>query len=260
MRTADDLIARAEADKRGVALMPLSEASARHLARDAGRGGARLRLLKPKPHAVERTEACCRRSAASCGERRRRDRVALRRRRSRRRRANSSTALARLIEQRAVTVVTGGLRPALGARRRRQRGRRAHGARCCAADRRRRAGVVRALDLKGLPLGDAPFASRPATPRPSALFDLPVEIRNDIARLEIACRALGRRGAAARQALAPAHRRRGDRLDRRHRAAAARLDLSISSRALGPFADVRLADRAVAGARRWPSSSSSACR
>ena len=64
-----------------------------------------------------------------------------------------------------------------------------------------------------------------------AEFTLPVEIRNDIARLEIAGRALGRRGDAARQALAPALRRRRHRLDRRHRAAAARLDLLPRARA-----------------------------
>ena len=33
LRTADDIIARAEADNRGVALMPLSETDARHFAR-----------------------------------------------------------------------------------------------------------------------------------------------------------------------------------------------------------------------------------
>ena len=47
---------------------------------------------------------------------------------------------------------------------------------------------------------------------------------------------------AAGQALAPALHRRGHRLDRRYRAAAARLDYYLT-RALGPFADVRLAER-----------------
>ena len=106
-------------------------------------------------------------------------------------------------------------------------------------------GVVRALDLKGLPLGEAPLRlqGRRARDRRRARPAGRDPQRHRAARDRR--RALGRRRAAARQALAPPHRRRRLRLDRRHRAAAARLDLSISSRALNPFADVRLADVAA---------------
>ena len=45
-------------------------------------------------------------------------------------------------------------------------------------------GVVRALDLKGLSVGEAPFAFGAGTAI-DAKFDLPIELRNDIARLEI---------------------------------------------------------------------------
>ena len=43
-------------------------------------------------------------------------------------------------------------------------------------------GTVRALDLKGLPLGEAAFAFTGQDRETDAHFDLPVEIRNDIAR------------------------------------------------------------------------------
>ena len=73
--------------------------------------------------------------------------------------------------------------------------------------------------------------SRATSARPKPTFDLPVEIRNDIARLEIA----GERSAGAVQLLDKRWRRRTVgvdlRLDRRHRAAAARLDLLSLARA-----------------------------
>src|SRR5207248_11400662 len=55
-----------------------------------------------------------------------------------------------------------------------------------AAAARPEQGIIRALDLKGLPLGDAQFAFNSGQPETKAQFDLPVELRNDIARLEIA--------------------------------------------------------------------------
>ena len=65
-------------------------------------------------------------------------------------------------------------------------------------------GTVRALDFKGLPLGEAPFVFKPADRETEARFDLPVEIRNDIARMEIA----GERSAGAVQLLDKRWRRR----------------------------------------------------
>ncbi len=92
-------------------------------------------------------------------------------------------------------------------------------------------GLVRALDPKGLPLGEAPFAFKGNERETEATFDLPVEIRNDIARLEIS----GERSSGVVQLLDKRWRRRTDRrhhrLDRRHRAAAARLDLLSLARA-----------------------------
>ena len=63
---------------------------------------------------------------------------------------------------------------------------------------------MRALDLKGLPLGEAPFTFGSGSREADARFELPVEIRNDIARVEIA----GERSAGAVQLLDKRWRRR----------------------------------------------------
>ncbi len=97
------------------------------------------------------------------------------------------------------------------------------------------------MDLKGLPLGEARFAFRGAERETEAVIDLPVEIRNDVARLEIA----GERSAGAVQLLDKRWRRRtvgvisGSTAE--PLAAAGRREL-LPARALNPFADVRLAE------------------
>ena len=65
MRTADDLIARAEADGRGVALIPLSETEPRHLVRDAGRGARAAQADQAEAACGASAPTRCRRSAAS---------------------------------------------------------------------------------------------------------------------------------------------------------------------------------------------------
>ena len=65
-------------------------------------------------------------------------------------------------------------------------------------------GIVRALDLKGLPLGEAQFTFNAADRETEARFELPVELRNEMARLEIA----GERSAGAVQLLDKRWRRR----------------------------------------------------
>ncbi len=104
-------------------------------------------------------------------------------------------------------------------------------------------GTVRARDLRGLALGDAEFEFAPNATETEARFDLPVEIRNDIARLEI----VGERSSGAVQLLDKRWRRRivgvisGATADTSQPLLAATYYLS---RALGPFADVRLAEAA----------------
>jgi hypothetical protein len=241
MRTAEELIARAEADGRGVAVVPVS-ATARDISLETPAGArSRLRLVKPKPHAVERADIIpfLERflTATSNAEI-----VWLSDGVDAGRAADFVAALARIADRRPVTVVDGGLQPAralaaadnaagvLGVKALR------------AAAGGNDAGAVRALDLKGLPLGEAAFAFKPGEREADAQLDLPVEIRNDIARVEI----VGERSAGAVQLLDKRWRRRtigvvtGATADTAQPLLASTFYLS---RALGPFADVRLADR-----------------
>jgi hypothetical protein len=102
-------------------------------------------------------------------------------------------------------------------------------------------GAVRAYDLRGLSLGDAPFSFAAGATETEARFDLPVEIRNEIARLGIA----GERSAGAVELLDKRWRRRtvgvvsGSTADTAQPLLASTYYLS---RALGPFADVVLAE------------------
>ena len=107
-------------------------------------------------------------------------------------------------------------------------------------------GSVRARDLRGLPLGDAPFSFAVGALEAEAKFELPVEIRNDISRLEIT----GERSAGAVQLLDKRWRRRtvgivsGGTIDTAQPLLAASFYLA---RALAPFADVRNAGNVAAG-------------
>src|SRR5262245_64805876 len=185
MRTAEDLVARAEADNRGVALVPLSEPTRDISFETPAAARVRIKQLKPKPHAVGRAdtlptlgrflgatpdvELVWLTDGVDLGGGN--DFVA---------------ALARLVERRPITVVEGGI---AGARALASADNAAGAlsvkvlrANAGAAE----SGTVRALDLKGLPLGDASFAFKDGERETDAELTLPVEIRNDIARLEIA--------------------------------------------------------------------------
>jgi hypothetical protein len=103
-------------------------------------------------------------------------------------------------------------------------------------------GLVRALDLKGLSLGDAAFNFAIGQLETDAQFSLPVEIRNDIARLEV----VSERSAGAVQLLDKRWRRRTVGVMSGSTADIAQPLLASNhylSRALAPFADVRLAER-----------------
>jgi hypothetical protein len=99
-------------------------------------------------------------------------------------------------------------------------------------------GTVRALDIKGLPLGEGRFAFEPGTLEASARFDMPVDLRNDVARLEIS----GESSAGAVQLLDDRWRRRTVGIVSGQSADVAQPLLSGTyyvARALEPFADVR---------------------
>jgi hypothetical protein len=245
IRTTEDLIARADADGRGVAILPMSNTNRDISLETAGAAKARLRLIKPKPQTVERTEALpsLDRFLSGAGDV---EIVWLSDGVDVGRAGEFIGALGRLADQRAITVVDGGIRPAhalAGADN-------AAGVLTVKVLRPSTGGddvgTVRALDLKGLPLGEAPYSFKSSDRETDAVLDLPVEIRNDIARLEIG----NERSAGAVQLLDKRWRRRtvgvvtGTTADTAQPLLASTFYLS---RALSPFADVRLGERGSPG-------------
>ena len=111
----------------------------------------------------------------------------------------------------------------------------------------RDAGVVRALDLKNLPLADARFTFEPNAVEASARFDLPVEVRNAMARIEI----LGEGSAGAVTLLDERGKRRrvglvfGGTTDQAQPLLAPTYYIA---RALSPYAEIREGRGAVADA------------
>lgn len=104
-----------------------------------------------------------------------------------------------------------------------------------------RAGRVIARDMRGLTLGEAAFTLPEGASETEARLDMPVEIRNEVARLEIS----GEASAGAVQLLDKRWRRRavgvvsGTSTDTGQPLLAPTYYLS---RALGPFADLRVAE------------------
>jgi hypothetical protein len=241
MRTAEDFIARAEADNRGVALVPLSEPGRDITFETPAAARVRLKQVRPKPHAVERAdmlptlgrflgatadvELVWLTDGVDLGGG-----------------AEFIAALGRMLDGRPITVIEGGIagaRALAGADN-------AAGAltvKVLRADGTGAAsGIVRALDLKGLPLGETNFAFKEGERETDAELVLPVEIRNDIARLEIA----GEHSAGAVALLDKRWRRRSIGVVTGSTADTAQPLLASTyylTRALGPFADVRLAER-----------------
>jgi hypothetical protein len=238
LRTADDIIARADDDRRAVALVPLSEGPRDISLQPAGSARVRLHQLKPAPYSVERGEALPALSRF-LADRQDAELVWLSDSTDLGHGGEFMKAFAQAVGRHPITVVAGGI---AGARA------------LTAADNAAGAltvkvlradpgaaetGSVRALDLKGLPLGEAPFAFKADDRETEARIDLPVEIRNDIARIEIA----GERSAGAVQLLDKRWRRRTVGIVSGATADVAEPLLSSSyyvQRALEPFADVRL--------------------
>lgn len=109
----------------------------------------------------------------------------------------------------------------------------------------REAGTVRALDLKGLPLADAPFAFKGDATEAEASFDVPVEVRNAMSRLDI----LGESSAGAVILLDERGKRRRIGLVSGATADQAQPLLAPTyylARALGPYGEVRQVPGGVA--------------
>jgi hypothetical protein len=217
IKAADELIANADNDRRGVALVPLSEPARDITIMPGGAARVALRQLTPKPYSIERVETLPAigrflKAAGDCEITWLSDGV------DTGRGAEFLEGLGKTIGDHALTIFEGGAPSALAL----------VAAENAAAKMTVKvlrtgggvaAGVVRAIDLKGS-----------------------VELRNDIARLEIA----GERSAGAVQLLDKRWRRRaigivsGSTNDTAQPLLASTFYLT---RALAPFADVRLGDR-----------------
>ncbi len=243
LRNADELLARAEADGRGVAVLPLSETGRDLSMQVAGAARVQIKQFKPKPHSVDRAEALpvIERFLKAMPDL---DIVWLSDGVDLGKGSAFVSGLKDIIGNRPLTVVSGGVAVAhaLAAADN------AAGALTVKVLRAQtgsiESGMVNAIDLKGLPLGEAPFAFKTGDLETEATINLPVEIRNDVARLDIA----GERSAGSVQLLDKRWRRRtvgivsGSAADRSQPLIGASYYLS---RALNPFADVRLAEGAA---------------
>jgi len=239
IRTADDIVMRAANNRRAVALVPLSAGPRDITLETADSARVRLQQMKPVPYSVDRAEILPSLSRFLANNQDVElvwlsDGVDLGKG------AEFVKSLQQTIGQHPMTIVAGGIREARA---------------LTAADNAAGAltvkvlrasggagdsGMVRALDLKGLPLGEAAFTFKAADREAEARFDLPVELRNDIARLEIA----DERSAGAVQLLDKRWRRRTVGIVSGANADVSEPLLSSSyyvQRALEPFADVRLA-------------------
>ena len=241
IRTGEDAIARAEADNRGVAIIPMSEAQRGISIQNPAAARVQLRQLQPKPHNVERSEAlpALTRFLAATPEL---EVIWLSDGVDAGRAAEFVSALSGLLGDRSITVVDGGVAPAQAL----TAANNAAGSLTVKVLRSDTAGaeqgLVRALDLKGLPLGEARYQYKSGERETDAEFTLPVEIRNDIARLEV----VNERSAGAVQLLDKRWRRRTVGVITGATADTAQPLLASTyylSRALGPFADVRMGER-----------------
>ncbi len=240
IKAADELITQADSSRRAIALVPLSEPNRDITLMPAGTARVALRQIEPKPYSIDRTETLpllgrFLKATGNCEITWLSDGV------DTGKGSDFVERLGKTIGDRGLTVFTDGTPSPLALA----------GAENAAAKMTVKvlrtedgiaSGVVRALDLKGSPIGEAHFSFGARDRETEASFDLPVELRNDIARLEIA----GERSAGAVQLLDKRWRRRaigivsGSTNDASQPLLAPTFYLT---RALSPFADVRLGDR-----------------
>jgi hypothetical protein len=244
IKAADELIANADNDRRGVALIPLSEPARDITLMTGGTARVALRQFAPKPYAVERVETlpAIERFLKATGD----SEIAwLSDGVDTGRGPEFLEGLSKAIGDRTLTIFEGAppahalVAAENAAAKMTVKVLRANGS--IAID----TGIVRGLDQKGSPIGEARYTFAPQDRETEAAFDLPVELRNDIARLEIA----GERSAGAVQLLDKRWRRRaigivsGSTNDTAQPLLASTFYLT---RALAPFADVRLGDKGAA--------------
>ncbi|MGY3609829.1 MULTISPECIES: DUF4159 domain-containing protein [unclassified Bradyrhizobium] len=240
IRAADELIASADNDRRGVALVPLSEPARDITLMPAGTARVALRQLAPKPYSIDRVDTLpvIDRFLKATGDA---EIAWLSDGVDTGRGTEFTEGLGKLVENRTLTIYEGGA-PSAQALVAAENAAAKMTVKVLRTETGITSGTVRALDAKGSPIGEARYAFAPQDRETEASFDLPVELRNDIARLEIS----GERSAGAVQLLDKRWRRRavgivsGATNDTAQPLLASTFYLS---RALSPFADVRLGDR-----------------
>ncbi|WP_456620436.1 DUF4159 domain-containing protein [Bradyrhizobium sp. P5_C12] len=240
IRAADELIANAENDRRAIALVPLSEPNRDITLMPAGAARVALRQLTPKPYSIERVETLTAidrflKATGDCEIAWLSDSV------DTGRGEEFVQGLGKTIGDRSLTVFEGGTSSPLALAAAENAAAKMT-VKVLRTDSGITAGTVRALDQKGSPIGEARYSFGPQDKETEAAFDLPVELRNDITRLEIS----GERSAGAVQLLDKRWRRRAIGIVSGATSETAQPLLAPTfylTRALAPFADVRLADK-----------------
>jgi Domain of unknown function (DUF4159)/Aerotolerance regulator N-terminal len=240
IKAADELIANADSDRRGVALVPFSEPARDITIMPAGAARVALRQLAPKPYAVDRVDVLptVERFLKSTGDA---EIAWLSDGVDSGRGAEFIEGLGKIVTDHTLTVFEGGVASPLALAAAENAAAKMT-VKVLRTDSGIATGIVRALDAKGSPIAEARYNFPPQGLETEAAFDLPVELRNDIARLEIS----GERSAGAVQLLDKRWRRRaigivsGSTTDTAQPLLAS---IFYLTRALAPFADVRLGDR-----------------
>src|SRR3979490_1032055 len=195
IKAADELIANADSNRRGVALVPLSEPARDITLMPTGTARVALRQLAPKPYSIERVETLAAierflKTTGDCEIAWLSDGV------DTGRGPEFLQGLSKTIGDRVLTIFEGGT-PAPLALAAAENAAARMTVKVLRPDGGVAAGLVRALDQKGSPIGEARYSFAPQDHETETAFDLPVELRNDIARLEIS----GERSAGAVQLL-----------------------------------------------------------
>ena len=240
IKAADELIANADADRRGIALVPFSEPARDITIMPAGAARVALRQLAPKPYAVDRVDVlpAVERFLKSTGDA---EIAWLSDGVDTGRGAEFVEGLGKIVADRTLTIFEGGVASPLALAAAENAAAKMT-VKVLRADSGIATGIVRALDAKGSPIAEARYNFPPQGLETEAAFDLPVELRNDISRLEIS----GERSAGAVQLLDKRWRRRAIGIVSGSTSDTAQPLLApifYLTRALAPFADVRLGDR-----------------
>jgi hypothetical protein len=240
IKAADELISNADNDRRGIALVPFSEPTRDITIMPGGAARVALRQLAPRPYSVDRVDVlpAIERFLKTTGDA---EIAWLSDGVDTGRGAEFVEGLGKIVADRKLTIFQGGT-PSPLALTAAENAAAKMTVKVLRADNGVATGIVRALDAKGSPIGEARYNFTLQGLETEASFDLPVELRNDIARLEIA----GERSAGAVQLLDKRWRRRAIGIVSGSTSDTAQPLLApifYLTRALAPFADVRLGDR-----------------